>query len=93
MIAACGTKRWEQRAGEFGAVVRKHPVVVSRWVREASEIKRADDTFASELDPLDKALSKEVKERLYEIRHPNQKVQIVSPGADFSEVSGRSSRR
>lgn len=69
LIAACGIERWEQRAGELGAVLGKHPVVVSRWVREAGEIRRSDNEFAKELDKLDNALSNEVKEKLFEIRH------------------------
>ena len=68
LIAACGIERWGQRAGELGAALSKHPVVVSRWVREASEIRRNDSEFAAEIDKLDHALSKTVKEKLFEIR-------------------------
>jgi len=32
LVAACGIERWNQRAVDIAKVMRKHPVVVSRWV-------------------------------------------------------------
>ena len=35
LIASCGVERWDQRAGHLADILKKHPVVVSRWVSEA----------------------------------------------------------
>jgi hypothetical protein len=64
LIASCGIERWDQRAGELAAVLRKHPVVVSRWVSEASRTRREDEVFADELDALDRAMAKKAIKRL-----------------------------
>jgi hypothetical protein len=49
---------------ELAAVLRKHPVVVSRWVGEASLIRSEDQAFADELDALDRAMANKAIERL-----------------------------
>jgi len=66
LIAACGVERWDQRAGHLAAVLKKHPVVVSRWVNEAGKIRLEDDDFAAELNALDEALSEKVMGSLKE---------------------------
>jgi hypothetical protein len=64
LIASCGIERWDQRAGELAAVLRKHPVVVSRWVSEASRIRSENHAFADELDDLDETTAEKAIERL-----------------------------
>jgi hypothetical protein len=68
LIAACGIERWNQRAGDVARVMRKHSVVVSRWVSEAGRIRNEDNDFAKDLDALDQAMSTLAIERLAEIR-------------------------
>jgi len=52
----------------LAAVLRKHPVVVSRWVSEASRIRSENHPFADELDALDEAMAKKAIERLADFR-------------------------
>lgn len=68
MIATCGVERWDQRAGHLAAVLKKHPVVVSRWVNEAGKIRIEDEKFAADLESLDRALSTKAIEHLKELR-------------------------
>ena len=68
LIATCGVERWDQRAGHLAAVLKKHPVVVSRWVSEAGKIRIEDDDFAADLETLDQALSTKAIERLEELK-------------------------
>ena len=68
MIATCGVERWDQRAGHLAAVLKKHPVVVSRWVNEAGKIRIEDEKFAADLESLDRALSTKAIEHLNELR-------------------------
>ena len=72
LIASCGVERWDQRAGLLAAVLKKHPVVVSRWVSEAGKIRIEDDGFAADLESLDQALSTKAIERLEELRAAEQ---------------------
>ena len=72
LIASCGVERWDQRAGHLAAVLKKHPVVVSRWVHEAGKFRLEDDDFAAELNALDQALSTMAIERLEELRTAEQ---------------------
>jgi hypothetical protein len=44
--------------------LRKHPVVISRWVSEASRIRSENHAFADELDALDQAMAKKAIQRL-----------------------------
>jgi len=67
LIASCGIERWDQRAGELATVLRKHPVVVSRWVGEASRNRSEDQAFAEELDDLDQAMAKKAIQRLEDL--------------------------
>ena len=53
---------------DIAKVMRKHPVVVSRWVSEAGLIRNEDNRFAKDLDALDQAMSDLAIERLAEIR-------------------------
>lgn len=48
-------------------MLRKHPVVVSRWVSEASRIRSENHAFADELDDLDQAMAKKAIERLEDL--------------------------
>ena len=66
--ASCGIERWDQRAGELAAVLREHPVVVSRWVAEAIRIRSENHSFADELDALDRTMAKKAIERLEDLR-------------------------
>ena len=68
LIASCGIERWDQRAGELATVLRKHPVVVSRWVSEASRIRSENHAFADELDVLDQATAEKAIQRLADFR-------------------------
>jgi predicted membrane GTPase involved in stress response len=68
LIASCGIERWDQRAGELATVLRKHWVVVSRWVSDASRIRSEHQAFADELDALDRAMAKKAIERLADFR-------------------------
>ncbi len=72
LIASCGIERWDQRAGELATVLRKHPVVVSRWVGEASRIRSEDQAFADKLDALDQAMAKKATQRLEDLRATKQ---------------------
>jgi len=68
LIASCGIERWDQRAGHLAAVLKKHPVVVSRWVGEASRIRSEDQAFTDELDALDRAMGEKAIHRLADFR-------------------------
>lgn len=72
LIASCGIERWGQGAGDLATVLRKHPVVVSRWVGEASRIRSEDQAFADELDALDQAMAKKAIQRLADFRATKQ---------------------
>ncbi len=61
-------ERWDQRAGHLAAVLKKHPVVVSRWVSEAGKIRIEDDDFAADVETLDQALSTKAIERIEELK-------------------------
>ena len=64
IVASCGIERWGQRTGKLARVLNKHPVVVSRWVREGSRLREEDQEFSAELEALDKALSEKSLELL-----------------------------
>ena len=64
IVASCGIERWGQRAGSLARVLRKHSVVVSRWVSEGRRLREKDQEFSAALEALDKALSEKVIERL-----------------------------
>jgi hypothetical protein len=79
LIASCGIERWDQRAAELAAVLRKHPVVVSRWVGEASRIRSENHAFADEFDDLDRAMAKKAIERLADFRWTRRR-RFIEPG-------------
>jgi putative transposase len=64
IVASCGIERWGQRAGEMAKVLRKHPVVVSRWVSEGRQMRDEDGKFSAALEKLDSALSETAMDRL-----------------------------
>jgi REP element-mobilizing transposase RayT len=72
LIASCGIERWGQRAGALAEVLRKHPVVVSRWVSEASRARNEDQTFADDMSALDQCMAQKAIERLAEFRTAEQ---------------------
>jgi len=72
LIASCGVERWDQRAGRLAAVLKKHSVVVSRWVGEASQLRNDDKDFVTDLESLDQAMSTKAIERIEEIRVAEQ---------------------
>lgn len=53
VIATLGIERWGQRAGKLGAVLGKHPDVVSRWARNGADKRSSDPEFAETIDQLD----------------------------------------
>ena len=59
----------------MAAVLKKHPVVVSRWVSESGRMKREDLDFAAQLESLGQALSTNAIERLGEFWTPEQECQ------------------
>jgi hypothetical protein len=52
------------QAGELAGVLRKHPVVVSRWVVERRQSREGDEKSSAACEALDEALSEEAFERL-----------------------------
>ena len=71
-FASCGIERWGQRAGNLARVLRKHPVVVSRWVSEGNRLRVKDQEFSAALEALDKALSLRALELLRANRRPTR---------------------
>ena len=57
LVATVGIERWDQRAGQLGSILGKHPDVVSRWARAGAERRSTDHEFAQSLDRLDAALA------------------------------------
>ena len=57
LIAAVGVERWGQRPGELGALLKKHPVAVSRWVADAARQRNDDPAVGEGMDELDEVLS------------------------------------
>ncbi len=49
---AVGVERWGQRAGELAALLKKHPVAVSRWVSDAARQRREEPVFGDMMDEL-----------------------------------------
>ncbi len=45
------------RAGELAGVLRKHTVVVSRWVRQGRQLRDDDEEFSVTIETIDKAFS------------------------------------
>ena len=64
MVASLGIERWGQRAGELARVMRKHTVVVSRWVSEARQLREDDNEYSGSIEALDSALSRMAIARL-----------------------------
>jgi hypothetical protein len=56
--ATLGTERWRQRAGKLGAVLGKHPDVISRWARKGAERKSFEPEFSEAVDQLDVFLAR-----------------------------------
>jgi hypothetical protein len=57
LVAAIGIERWEQRAGELGRVLGKHPDVVSRWARMAALHRAEEPSLAARHDAIDGAIA------------------------------------
>jgi hypothetical protein len=57
-IATLGIERWEQRAKELARLLNKHPDVVSNWASTGGVLRQTDSSFDTQLDELDKKLSK-----------------------------------
>ncbi len=53
IVATLGIERWGQRAGKLGAVLGKHPDVISRWARKGAERKSFEPEFSEAVDQLD----------------------------------------
>ena len=64
LVATVGIERWGQRSGELGALMRKHPDAVSRWVREGARRRSRDREFSDAMDDLDVRLSREAIDRV-----------------------------
>ncbi len=54
LVATLGIERWSQQAGRVARLLDKHPVVVSRWVRQGGRRAADDREFAKALNALDK---------------------------------------
>jgi len=50
IVASCGIERWGQRAGKIAMVLRKHPVVVSRWVSDNMGVTDNNLTSSTSLE-------------------------------------------
>jgi hypothetical protein len=57
LITAVGVERWGQRAGQLAWLLNKHPVAVSRSVKEAARRRMEDRAFGEETNKVDQALS------------------------------------
>ena len=57
IIATLGVERWRQKGTDLAAVLKKNQDVVSWWVGEGVRRRLEDETFAAEIDRLDKELS------------------------------------
>jgi len=57
LVATVGIERWGQRAGEIGALLGKHPDVVSRRARAGAKRRSTDPEFTIAIDELDKHLA------------------------------------
>jgi len=53
LVATVGIERWGQRAAVLGALLGKHPDIVSRWARMGAERRSKDVEFSDALDQLD----------------------------------------
>ena len=60
LIAALGVERWSQRAGRMGAILGKHPDVVSRWARKGAERRSEDQRFTDAINELDRQLARDL---------------------------------
>jgi putative transposase len=57
LVATVGIERWNQRAGRLGAVLARHPDVISRWARTGAERRLRDDGFSQAVEDLDRLLA------------------------------------
>jgi REP element-mobilizing transposase RayT len=57
LVATVGIERWNQKAGKLGAVLGRHPDVVSRWVRTGADRKLKDVEFSQAVEELDRLLT------------------------------------
>jgi hypothetical protein len=57
LFTAVGVERWGQRAGQLAWLLNKHPVAVSRSVKEAARRRMEDRAFGEETNKVDQALS------------------------------------
>lgn len=64
LIAGLAIERWRVRAGQLAGVFGRRPEVISRWAKQAGELRRADPTFAQRYEALDVAMA-ERHERLW----------------------------
>ena len=57
LVATVGIERWNQSAGKLGAVLAKHPDVISRRARTGAERRLRDDEFSQAVEDLDRLLA------------------------------------
>ncbi len=57
LVAAVGIERWDQRAGELGRALGRHPDAVSRLARMAGLRRTEDPAAAEQREALDRALA------------------------------------
>jgi hypothetical protein len=57
LVATVGIERWNQTAGKLGALLGRHPDVISRWVRTGAARKSKDVEFSQAVEELDRLLT------------------------------------
>ena len=57
LVATVGIERWNQKAGKLGALLGKHPDVISRWVRTGADKRLKDVEFSQAVEELDRLLT------------------------------------
>ncbi len=57
LVATVGIERWNQKAGKLGALLGRHPDVVSRWVRTGADRRSKDLEFSQAVEELDRLLT------------------------------------
>ncbi len=56
LVAYVGIQRWRQSATKLAVLLGRHPDIISRWARKGAELRKQNDTFASEVEKLDLSL-------------------------------------
>jgi putative transposase len=57
LVATLGIERWNQKAGKLGALLGRHPDVISRWVRTGANRRLKDVEYSQAVEELDRLLT------------------------------------